>query len=123
MNLGATFNASDISQPSSSNLSPPIPQQAFPPSPNTPTYATFPAAAGSPAGSSSLYPPQLQPGEDATVSPAYEAPPSYEDAIAVDIGPIDGPRREYGDNGGPGGRNGTGPAAGSKADRLFPENP
>ena len=24
-----------------------------------------------------------------------EAPPSYEDAIADDLGPIDGPRREY----------------------------
>lgn len=38
-----------------------------------------------------LYPPQLgTPG--ATVT---DAPPSYEDAMADDIAPADGPRREY----------------------------
>lgn len=36
-----------------------------------------------------LYPPQLGAGDN------IDAPPSYEDALADDIGPLDGPRREY----------------------------
>jgi len=36
-----------------------------------------------------LYPPQLGAGD------TIDAPPSYEDALADDIGPLDGPRREY----------------------------
>jgi hypothetical protein len=103
---------------SNSNLAPPAQRQSHPPSPNTPSYSTFPAPVGAPTSSNALYPPQLQPGEDPGEPAAYDAPPSYEDAIGDDIGPIDGPRREYGDNGGIGG-----PPAGSKADRLFPDNP
>jgi hypothetical protein len=39
-----------------------------------------------------LYPPQLAtPG----AAPPDDAPPSYEDAMADDIGPVDGPRRDY----------------------------
>jgi hypothetical protein len=39
-----------------------------------------------------LYPPQL--GTPGPAS-ADDAPPSYEDAIADEIGPVDGPRRDY----------------------------
>lgn len=57
--------------------------QTVPPRPTAPTNApTYDPA----------YPPQLgtagAPAED-------EAPPSYEDAMADDIVPVDGPRREY----------------------------
>lgn len=38
-----------------------------------------------------LYPPQAPPGGPST----DDAPPSYEDAIADEITPADGPRREY----------------------------
>jgi hypothetical protein len=39
-----------------------------------------------------LYPPQLgTPSAGST----EDAPPSYEDAIADEIGPVDGPRRDY----------------------------
>lgn len=37
------------------------------------------------------YPPQLAPGQIAE----DEAPPSYEDAMADEISPANGPRREY----------------------------
>jgi hypothetical protein len=37
------------------------------------------------------YPPQLAPNQ----SPEDDAPPSYEDAMADEITPADGPRREY----------------------------
>jgi len=39
-----------------------------------------------------LYPPQL--GTPGSAS-AEDAPPSYEDAMADEIGPVDGPRRDY----------------------------
>ena len=113
--------ATNIVPTSSSNLAAPPQAQAYSPNLNTPTYGTSSVSSGTPASSSALYPPQLQPGEDPGVSTAYDAPPSYEDAIADDIGPIDGPRREYGDNAGLGA--GIGPPAGSKTDRLFPDNP
>lgn len=38
-----------------------------------------------------LYPPQLSPG----ARPADDAPPSYEDAMADDITPVNGPRRDF----------------------------
>jgi hypothetical protein len=43
------------------------------------------------AAADPLYPPQAPPGGPA----ADDAPPSYEDAIADEITPADGPRREY----------------------------
>ena len=39
-----------------------------------------------------LYPPQLNTPGPAS---ADDAPPSYEDAMADEIGPVDGPRRDY----------------------------
>ena len=50
-----------------------------------------------------------------------EAPPSYEDAMADDLAPIDGPRRDYHQqtNSSPPGSSGKGSA---NNDRLFPES-
>jgi len=55
-----------------------------PPTPVTPTYEQnqYPAA----VGSFGPQPPSAGPDD---------APPSYEDAMAEEIGPVDGPRREY----------------------------
>ena len=53
-----------------------------PSSPSTPSYVQHPPQTGN------LGAPQNVPLED-------EAPPSYEDAMAEEIGPVDGPRRDY----------------------------
>lgn len=53
---------------------------SMPPTPTTPTYSSIP-------------PQQGQYG--VPMSANDDAPPSYEDAIAEDIGPVDGPRRDY----------------------------
>jgi hypothetical protein len=51
-----------------------------------------PLSANTPHTFDPAYPPQLgTPGATA----AEDAPPSYEDAMADEIGPVDGPRREY----------------------------
>jgi hypothetical protein len=47
-----------------------------------------PPVYGTPAQSSNYLPPQPVPGHD-------DAPPSYEDAIASDLPPLDGPRPGY----------------------------
>jgi hypothetical protein len=53
---------------------------------------TRPLSANTPPTFDPVYPPQLgTPGATA----ADDAPPSYEDAMADEIGPLDGPRREY----------------------------
>lgn len=78
-----------------------------------------------------LYPPQL--GTPSAAS-ADDAPPSYEDAMADEIGPVDGPRRDYSgmtnenapsqidDEKGSGGRlfpgSGAGPRPGSGSEYL-----
>ncbi|KAI9888541.1 MAG: hypothetical protein M1814_006841 [Vezdaea aestivalis] len=115
---------------SPANLAPPLTPTYPPSAPHTPTYPSypFPAATGttnqsylspqagpSHGPSQTLYPPQLAPGQNAS----WDAPPSYEDAIANDIAPVDGPRREYGDAAPvqpprPGARSG-------KGERLFPD--
>ncbi len=53
-----------------------------PSSPSTPSYVQHPPQIGSFAS------PQQVPFED-------DAPPSYEDAMADEVGPVDGPRRDY----------------------------
>ena len=58
---------------------PPQPSSPFNVTPQTPSSASRPPQPFAPTSSD---------------IPA-DAPPSYEDAIADDIGPIDGPRREY----------------------------
>ncbi|MCJ1353014.1 MAG: hypothetical protein MMC33_002998, partial [Icmadophila ericetorum] len=82
-------------------------------------------------------PPPFQPGPPSAVGgpPGLEReeapPPSYEDAIAEDIGPVDGPRRDYlqperttnvGERkrSGLGGRWGGGSGSGGMDERLFP---
>ena len=47
-----------------------------------------------------------------------DAPPSYEDAVADDLGPIDGPRREYTQPQ----MQGSSPASEKTTQRLFPES-
>ncbi|KAE8441502.1 hypothetical protein EG329_004890 [Mollisiaceae sp. DMI_Dod_QoI] len=56
-----------------------------------PTIPVRPQTQPTPAVSDPLYPPQAPPGGPS----ADDAPPSYEDAMAEDISPADGPRREY----------------------------
>ncbi|KAF6237441.1 hypothetical protein HO173_004331 [Letharia columbiana] len=53
-----------------------------------------------------------------------EAPPSYEDAMADDLAPIDGPRRDYHQQttSTPTGSNGTSGKGSASEDRLFPES-
>jgi hypothetical protein len=62
---------------------------AMPPRPNT---ANGTPSSATPQTHDPLYPPQL--GTPAAEA-AMDAPPSYEDAMADDLAPIDGPRREY----------------------------
>ena len=61
----------------------------------------------------------LGPGDDIP----DEAPPSYEDAMADDLGPVDGPRREYNQSSvGTAQDMGNGKAGGEmgRNERLFP---
>lgn len=81
------------------------PTQPLPPQPfsnqGLPRPQSFP-----PATSSSSRPPQTSRPQVPPHSPSFgptppqnppgDAPPSYEDAIADGIGPVDGPRRDYG---------------------------
>ena len=53
---------------------------------------TRPLSANAPPTFDPAYPPQ--PGTPGATT-ADDAPPSYEDAMADEIGPVDGPRRDY----------------------------
>jgi hypothetical protein len=55
---------------------------------NSAMGAQSPPVYGAPAASGSHLPPQHVPGND-------DAPPSYEDAIASDLPPLNGPRTGY----------------------------
>ena len=80
-----------------------------------------------PAGSTNGPPPQpprppIQTGPSDHIEPSPgdipdEAPPSYEDAMADDLGPIDGPRRDYHQQSS---QTPIGDIKGSGNDRLFP---
>lgn len=60
--------------------------------PSQPPQRPRPSSAITPPTFDPLFPPQLgTPG----ASVADDAPPSYEDAMADEIGPLDGPRRDY----------------------------
>jgi hypothetical protein len=69
------------------------PASFYPPTPITPSYAQHqpPAPAGTTAYFQSSRPPQPPNGVDDD----DDAPPSYEDAMADEIAPVDGPRRDY----------------------------
>jgi len=60
------------------------------------------------------YGPPLPTGDD-------DAPPSYEDAMAEDVGPVDGPRREYNQPDVPPGAPRISNDGKSSGERLFPE--
>lgn len=78
-----------------SGIKPPdalITAMAARPTPEAPALPTRPSGAQAPNGAEPLYPPQL----GTTQAGGFdEAPPSYEDAMADEITPADGPRREY----------------------------
>ena len=67
-------------KPPSMGNNPPIPHT--PSSPSTPSYEQHSPRVGT-----------LTPSQQNT--PDEDAPPSYEDAMADEIGPVDGPRRDY----------------------------
>ena len=67
-------------KPTSASTHVPVPHT--PSSPSTPSYDQNPPRIGTIASSQ-----QAEPNDD--------APPSYEDAMADEIGPVDGPRRDY----------------------------
>lgn len=60
-----------------------------------PQAARPPAAAASAQAPRPTYDPVYPPQLTTSTVPEDDAPPSYEDAIADDITPVDGPRREY----------------------------
>jgi hypothetical protein len=57
--------------------------------------AARPAAAGSKQEPSPTYDPAYPPQLTTTSAPEDDALPSYEDALAENISPIEGPRRDY----------------------------
>jgi len=77
------------------------------PTPTTPSYSSSPPQPGE-------YGPPLPTGDD-------DAPPSYEDAMAEDVGPVDGPRREYNQPDVPPGAPPISNDGKSSGERLFPE--
>lgn len=108
------MQAAPAGHATSQNMNPPFQQGQIPPStPMTPSYSSFTPQAG-------MYgPPPL----------SDDAPPSYEDAMADEIAPVDGPRRDYATPN-PAGRTNTGfgddvkTAGGNRLDseRLFPDS-
>ncbi|KAI9758702.1 MAG: hypothetical protein M4579_002877 [Chaenotheca gracillima] len=114
--VGSQQRAGSVPVTPASTLQPPVSEKP-PDTPTTPSYNSFPA----------------QPGEasqnPAEGSSADIAPPSYEDAMAEEIGPVDGMRRDYdmpsqdntsaeygSDQKTPGGFR-------RDSERLFPDNP
>ncbi|KAJ9209336.1 hypothetical protein DTO166G4_9069 [Paecilomyces variotii] len=88
-------------------------------------------SAGTPTSPSQR--PPMPPRPSAPPVPAYpedgyaDAPPSYEDAIAEDLGPVDGPRRDYNPPDGISGRRtvsetGVGSPDEKGRERLFPDS-
>lgn len=78
-----------------------------PPTPTTPIYTSIPPQPGQYGGG--------------PMSTNDDAPPSYEDAIAEDIGPVDGPRRDYNQPDGPPGAPRLSDDWKPSGERLFPE--
>ena len=114
---GRRQSAAIPGQPHLSTQIPQSPQSpTVPQTPATPSYGQTPPQVGSISG------PQPIDGD--------EAPPSYEDAMADDLAPVDGPRRDYNipdtperqDSGSTlGGEKGPGIAR-HPSERLFPQN-
>lgn len=123
-------------------LQPPSPSSFFPSTPITPSYAHNHPPAPPGTISNITTPSSFQPSSRPPDDNDDDAPPSYEDAIADEIAPVDGPRRDYsvpstpgmGDRrdsgfgvdskssrGGVGG-GGTGGLGRRVSERLFPQN-
>ncbi|KAL8740089.1 MAG: hypothetical protein Q9190_007168 [Brigantiaea leucoxantha] len=83
---------------------------------STSPISVSPSAA---APTTPTYPPASEPAGPEGPFPA-EAPPSYEDAIAEDLGPVDGPRRDYHQVEGQGGGFGADEKVAGQGGRLFP---
>ena len=83
-------------QPGYTNGTPQTPQQENP-SPHTPHHPVTPMTPSTPTTPSYTQSPAQQGSYGQFPLPALndEAPPSYEDAMAEDIAPVDGPRRDY----------------------------
>lgn len=131
------FAATGLATPASNPLSP---SSFYPPTPITPSYAQHQSPA-SPGNTASYFPPS-RPSQVPDGVDDDEAPPSYEDAMADEIAPVDGPRRDYsvptppdrsdsgfgsdlkGDGGGGGGHSGSGLGGLGRrvSERLFPQN-
>ncbi len=92
--------------PVNAGVRPPSYLNNQPQTPITPHYHSFP-------------PQQGEYGSPATTND--DAPPSYEDAIAEDIGPVDGPRREYNQPSIPPIASNTSTGSKTSGERLFPE--
>ncbi|ERF72099.1 hypothetical protein EPUS_02890 [Endocarpon pusillum Z07020] len=84
------FAATPLATPASNQLSP---SSFYPPTPITPSYAQHQPPA--PPGNTASYFPPPRPSQLPDGVDDDEAPPSYEDAMADEIAPVDGPRREY----------------------------
>lgn len=69
------------------------PSSFYPPTPTTPSY--FRRQPPAPAGIANSYYPNSRPSQPPEGVDDDEAPPSYEDAMADEIAPVDGPRRDY----------------------------
>jgi hypothetical protein len=69
------------------------PASFYPSTPMTPSYAQPHSLA--PAGTTSTYFQPPQASQIPSGADDDEAPPSYEDAMADEIAPVDGPRRDY----------------------------
>ena len=78
-------------EPSGGGATPLSPASVHPPTPITSSYAQPPGLAGT-TPSYSQAPRSSQPPDGVGYD---EAPPSYEDAMADEIAPVDGPRRDY----------------------------
>ncbi len=114
------------------------PSTFYPPTPITPSYYAQhqPPA---PPGTTAPYFQSSRPSQPPESVDDAEAPPSYEDAMADEIAPVDGPRRDYsvptppdrrdsgpgvdskGGTGGSGGHGGGGLGR-RVSERLFPQN-
>lgn len=99
----------------------PTAQQAASSNLRPPGFANGPLSGGSPGPSQP--PAQAQSGhvEPSPSDIPDEAPPSYEDAMADDLAPIDGPRRDYHQQATSTPPGSSGKGSGSD-DRLFPDS-
>jgi hypothetical protein len=81
--------------------------------------------APTPSGPQQNIPPSLGSPEPVAMSTSCDVPPSYEDAMAYEIGPVDGPRRYYNLTEGSSASTGDvklSPSYDGEGERLFPNS-